>query len=375
MIPTDEDAIAFLRDLVATPSVSGGESAAVALFASTAARWGLRSAIDEAGNAVAETGGQVHAIAARVLVLLGHIDTVAGDIPVRIEDNILHGRGSVDAKGSLAAMLVAAARVQAPPHLHVIVAAAVGEETPHSPGARFLATRLRPDACIIGEPSGRDGVTLGYKGRLVLKASIRRDSAHSAGPHGSAGDAAIDLWTRITTRIAHLNTGHHGAFDVIQATIQSLATRADGLTVHTDLMGGFRLPTWMPPNRLEEELTSVAAETEDVTCAFIGHEHAFATDRNDAVVRALSGAIRARGARPQPKLKTGTSDMNVVAPVWKCHIAAYGPGDSALDHTPQEQLHLDEFLTSIHTLEATMHTLAEEWSAGVDTPASSATAR
>jgi [amino group carrier protein]-lysine/ornithine hydrolase len=53
-------------------------------------------------------------------------------------------------------------------------------------------------------------------------------------------------------------------------------------------------------------------------------------------------------------LKTGTSDMNVVAPVWKCPIVAYGPGDSALDHTPNEHLELDEFWKAVNVLEHTL---------------------
>ena len=43
------------------------------------------------------------------IVLLGHIDTVPGEIPVRVEDGVLHGRGSVDAKGPLATFVAAAA--------------------------------------------------------------------------------------------------------------------------------------------------------------------------------------------------------------------------------------------------------------------------
>jgi LysW-gamma-L-lysine carboxypeptidase len=50
-------------------------------------------------------------------------------------------------------------------------------------------------------------------------------------------------------------------------------------------------------------------------------------------------------------LKTGTSDMNVVAPVWRCPIVAYGPGDSALDHTPNEHLDLDEYWKAVNVLE------------------------
>jgi LysW-gamma-L-lysine carboxypeptidase len=61
-------------------------------------------------------------------------------------------------------------------------------------------------------------------------------------------------------------------------------------------------------------------------------------------------AIREQGGRPRFVHKTGTSDMNVVAPVWECPILAYGPGDSALDHTPDEHLHLDEYQQAIGVL-------------------------
>jgi LysW-gamma-L-lysine carboxypeptidase len=47
--------------------------------------------------------------------------------------------------------------------------------------------------------------------------------------------------------------------------------------------------------------------------------------------------------------------MNVVGPVWRCPILAYGPGDSALDHTPNEHLSLEEYARAIDVLE---HALA-----------------
>ncbi len=42
--------------------------------------------------------------------------------------------------------------------------------------------------------------------------------------------------------------------------------------------------------------------------------------------------------------------MNVVGPLWSCPIVAYGPGDSNLDHTPDEHLDLAEYRTAIATL-------------------------
>jgi LysW-gamma-L-lysine carboxypeptidase len=76
----------------------------------------------------------------------------------------------------------------------------------------------------------------------------------------------------------------------------------------------------------------------------------FRARKNTPVVRALLRAIRAQGGRPRFKLKTGTSDMNVVGPAWGCPIAAYGPGDSSFDHTPEERIDLDEFRRGVDVL-------------------------
>ena len=55
--------------------------------------------------------------------------------------------------------------------------------------------------------------------------------------------------------------------------------------------------------------------------------------------------------------KTGTSDWNVVAPFWKCPTVAYGPGDSALDHTPVEHVEIAEFERGVRVLERALATL------------------
>ncbi|MEO1166204.1 MAG: M20/M25/M40 family metallo-hydrolase, partial [Chloroflexota bacterium] len=81
-----------------------------------------------------------------------------------------------------------------------------------------------------------------------------------------------------------------------------------------------------------------------------GHETAHVGARDSVLSRALRGAIRAESGSPRFVHKTGTSDMNVVAPIWRCPIAAYGPGDSTLDHTPQEHIDLDDYLRAIRVL-------------------------
>ncbi|NIU62369.1 MAG: M20/M25/M40 family metallo-hydrolase, partial [Pseudomonas stutzeri] len=65
------------------------------------------------------------------------------------------------------------------------------------------------------------------------------------------------------------------------------------------------------------------------------------------------------GGKPRFKLKTGTSDMNVVGPAWGCPIVAYGPGDSALDHTPREHIEIEEYQRGIEVLARALEALAE----------------
>lgn len=349
--------VQLIFDLVSTASVSGNEQAAAEVFVKHATERGMRSYIDEVGNAIAETGcdtgdERLH------LVLLGHIDTVPGKIPVRIEDGILHGRGSVDAKGPLAAMLIAASIAQIPDDVRVSVVGAVGEEAAGSIGARHLAPKWSPDACIIGEPSGFDGVTLGYKGRLLCSATARCDNAHSAGSEGSASDLLLTWWNDAHRVSLSENDAYDRVFDQVQASVLSMSSHNDGLEQHATLRTGFRIPPRLDVGVLIEHLQ--ALDTDGIVLEFDGAENAHLSDRNDAVVRSLSSAIRTLGHRPRPKQKTGTADMNVVAPVWKCPIAAYGPGDSSLDHTPVEQLSLDEFELSIKVLKLSIESLSSE---------------
>lgn len=358
----------ILYDVVSQASVSGDERNAAEVFVHHASALGLDAHIDEAGNAIARRATATNDTRSRAvqIALLGHIDTVSGYIRVRVEEGDLYGRGSVDAKGPLCAMLIAASRAKLPDGVDLRVAGAVGEETAGSIGARHLAPRWKPDACIIGEPSGYDGVTLGYKGRLLMTARATCPNTHTAGQQLSACDQIHAFWDRVLQRVASFNDGIDRAFDQIQATLRELASTSNGLEQHGRLESGFRLPPTLTPHQLIKILHDIRDTHQDiypelrVDLTFEGPEVAHATDRSDPVVRALSSAIRAKGHRPRPKLKTGTADLNVVAPIWQCPIAAYGPGDSALDHTPNEHINLDEYHQSIEILTHAIEHLARE---------------
>jgi LysW-gamma-L-lysine carboxypeptidase len=78
---------------------------------------------------------------------------------------------------------------------------------------------------------------------------------------------------------------------------------------------------------------------------------AYKGDKSNPLVRAFLGAIRQANGQPRFVVKTGTADMNVVGPHWpQTPIVAYGPGDSSLDHTPDEHTSVTEYLQAIEVL-------------------------
>ncbi|MBN8597861.1 MAG: M20/M25/M40 family metallo-hydrolase [Planctomycetes bacterium] len=379
---TDAQATQLLVDLVSTPSLSMHEHACAALLTARMSALGLESFIDASGSAVGVRGDR--SPDATEIVLLGHIDTVPGVVPVRMEGDVFYGRGSVDAKGPLAAFTIAAGRAALPPGVRVRVIGAVEEESATSKGARFAATNYRADACIIGEPSGVEGVTLGYKGRLIARLDLETDSSHSAGPEATAAELAFEVWSRVRAACEARTAGSNRIFDQVQTRLRSIHSDHDGLADRAVLTIGFRIP----PGVLPTELEAICAEATSNIGArsnwhFVGHEVAHVADRSNVVVRALMGAIRSEtsvgreqlpqhsptpnprlhrgggfGMTPTPKLKTGTSDMNVIGPIWNCPIAAYGPGDSSLDHTPNEHIRISEYLASIRILTRAIEAIA-----------------
>ena len=306
---------------------------------------GMRVLDDATGNAVATAGsGERH------IVLLGHIDTVPGRIPVRIENGVLWGRGAVDAKGPLATF-VAAASAADRLNARVTVVGAVGEEVIGSPGANEVAMWEAPDFCIIGEPSGWDAICLGYRGSLSLIYTLQQSTRHTAGPGESVAEEAVQFWNELRKEIDRWNAGAKNNFGSIGHSLRGFNTSGDGLTDEAKLSIGLRLPPGLDVDLLLKRIRSIAAPAQ---IAVDGLQEGYRTSKQSKLVPPFLRAIREADGAPRFTLKLGTSDMNVVGPAWKCPIVAYGPGESALDHTPDERIVLSEYLRAVRVLRAVL---------------------
>lgn len=331
------DEVRVLERLVRKYSPSGRESAAVMEFARVARELGYAARTDPVGNGIARRGrGRPR------IVFLGHIDTVEGRLPVRRRAGRLYGRGAVDAKGPLAAALLAG--YDLPGTGEYTVVAAVGEET-DSRGARYLLSRLRPEAVIAGEPSGWDGVTIGYKGELQVELAFQGKRSHFSSPIPSTTDRALAWVSSVRAFVAE--RAGDSPFRSLSAKVVGVESRREGGAESALVTIDFRLP---PSLSTAELLRALPRATGAARPRVRIRVEPIEVARTNPVVTSLSEGVRAAGGRPTLWRKAGTSDLNLVVPAWRVPGAAYGPGEARLDHTDHESVAFSELRRSVAVL-------------------------
>ena len=349
-----------LIGLVSQYSPSGQERGAVDWLVARMKSLGFDNAfIDAAGNAVGVMGQ-----GPKQVVLLGHIDTVPGEISVR-RDGIpphenLYGRGSVDAKGPLASFVDAVAQVGIKDGWQFVVIGAVEEER-NSEGARFAAERYKPDFAIVGEPNQWDRVALGYKGSAWANVTIKRGQAHTASGEETAAEAAVEVWLKIKAYVDSYNADKQKVFDKLLLTLRGMESDSNDFEQWARLKVGVRLPVEVSPEAWYTKLNEIISDSHlkgDCHLEPVGFAvPAWGCDKNTKLVRSFLSGIRSQGGEPRFVYKTGTADLNIVAPVWQCPAVVYGPGDSSLDHTPHEHISLDDYSKAVAVLSSTLNTL------------------
>jgi LysW-gamma-L-lysine carboxypeptidase len=189
-----------------------------------------------------------------------------------------------------------------------------------------------------------------------LDVALRAPFSHSAGEGRLPAEQAIDLWQQVEQFCAGFNQERQAdtPFTQLNPSLRQIASRDEGAYGVVEMNLGFRLPVGLGLAELEQGLRQVAQTLPGGTTVelqFSGGELAHKGDKSNPLVRAFLQTIRTAGGEPRFVVKTGTADMNVVAPHWpNTPIVAYGPGDSSLDHTPDEHIDLNEYLRAIEVL-------------------------
>ncbi|MEM2743211.1 MAG: M20/M25/M40 family metallo-hydrolase, partial [Candidatus Methanomethylicaceae archaeon] len=171
--------IELLMNLLSIYSPSGREEKISNFIASEFNKLGFNVKVDEVGNVEGVWGKGRPSI-----LLCGHMDTVKGFIKPKIRGKVIFGRGAVDAKTSLAALICGAKKFIEIGNKGKITILAVVDEEKNSIGIKHFINRCSEeyDYAIFGEPSGAYGLTIGYKGRLLFKISCKTESGHASVP-------------------------------------------------------------------------------------------------------------------------------------------------------------------------------------------------
>lgn len=201
----ESELIGFTRKLIQTPSLSMQEEAAARLVADTMRRLGYDEVrTDSLFNVVGIMKGDGTGPS---LMLNGHTDHAGvGDMPdafsaelrdgapYGVQGQVIHGRGAVDMKAAVAAMVYAGAipkKLGLPLAGDVVVTCVAREEMARGEGIlKLLDEGLRTDYAVSGEASNLD-VIVGHRGKLELKVTTIGKTTHGAFPH--LGINAISL--------------------------------------------------------------------------------------------------------------------------------------------------------------------------------------
>jgi succinyl-diaminopimelate desuccinylase len=268
----------------------------------------------------------------------GHVDVVppgngwTGDpfVP-EIKGDLLHGRGAVDMKGSIAAFVAALHDI--PKDAGTISLIITGdEEGPAIHGTRALITHMQkrgsiPDYCLVGEPTSvnrlGDMMKIGRRGSVNMWISVAGTQGHVAYPHLADNpiprliailaeieaitlDDGTDWFQASNIEITDLNVGNK-ATNVIPAKAEArLSIRFN------DLQNG---------DALVLRLRELVERHGGTLTAMISGE-AFLTPPG-ALSAAISDAVEAVvGIAPEASTTGGTSDARFLTKI--CPVVEFG---------------------------------------------------
>jgi succinyl-diaminopimelate desuccinylase len=354
-----------LSRLVQAPSENppGDEAEAAALVASYCEDLGLEVDLHEAvpgrPNVLARLRGSQEG---PTLTYCSHIDVVpAGEhslwdhdpYEAEIVDNRLHGRGSADAKGPVAAALeaVAVLRESGVPLAGLLELALVAdEETMGFCGAGALVEEgiLRPDYAIVGEPTSLR-VVHAQRGACWMRIT----TSGKAG-HGSAPERGVSAIKHMAEIILHLEAALP---DVSHPVL-------GGPSINVGVISGGAKVNIVPAScTVEVDRRSVPPETEasviasveeaierararfeniDASVEMTFYGEPFEVEKDSPVVRAMARATEQACDRPAELMGfRGASDARFLAAAG-AEVIVCGPGDITLAHTAGESVDLDE---------------------------------
>src|SRR5258708_11168975 len=263
-----------------------------------------------------------------VVVLSTHMDTVPPFFASSEDDEYIHGRGSCDAKGIIAAMIAAAEKLIESGTRNFGLLFVVGEER-NSAGAEVASRSPRGARYLInGEPT-ESKVALGSKGILRCEVVATGRMAHSAYPE--LGDSAIEKL--------------HDAVEIVRRMPLPEDAVLGKTTLNIGTITGGRAPNIIPDAAKAEIAIRLVSDGQA-----IGQALRSAVGRRADVNEVLTlPAMRFAALDGFPtSVVAFTTDIPVLSPAWGEPVL-FGPGSIHVAHTTQEKISKRELLEAVDT--------------------------
>lgn len=286
----------------------------------------------------------------------GHMDTVPDtgwqEDPwsARIDpDGTLHGLGSTDMKGPVAAAIVAARTL--PPDIPVTLLITTDEETTKQ-GARLIAARselvrrVQPAGIIVVEPTGLVPVR-GHRAHIAFTCVARGVQAHSS--TGKGRNANWDLipflvemkaiFERLRTDRSLHDPGYDPPFSDFNVVIDNHGAAVNVTVPVATARIKFRYSAKLDPKPVLDAVHAAAARCGvTVTEAREGFPPELPADH--PLVR-LCADIAGKPPTTAP-YGTDASELQAIAP-----CVVFGPGNIAEAHTPTEKVQIGELAAAV----------------------------
>jgi len=363
------ETVKLLQKLIKTPSLSGKEEKIAKILREELNRIGVdRVELDSYGNVIAEIrGGGEESI-----MLEGHMDHVPPGkmenwkyhpYSAKIIDNEIFGRGSVDMKGSIAAMIKALEKAAEKEwNRNIILTLVVHEETVEGAAIRRIfeeKIKIKPEIIIIGEPTNLN-LALGHRGRALIKVELTGRTAHASMPE--QGLNMINAASKYIRKIMEIKLpkdlwlGEATITPIsIECTPKGLPQIPDNCTIIFDrrlVLGEEEDETLKPLNEILEEfkeeniiLNGNAVILEETVKCWTGRKikvkdyfPAWMTHREDEAIIKLERILK--DLKPQKIYWKFSTDGVYTSGTAGIKTVGFGPGDWRIAHQPNEHINL-----------------------------------
>ncbi len=303
--------------------------------------------IDDVGNIIAIRGR-----GDPTLWLHAHMDTVPGYLEVKLSNGKLYGRGACDDKASLLAMAFAFLEVEEVRGTLMYVG--VVDEEGDSLGTRYLIENAgrsipKPNAIIIGEPTGLDKIVTTYRGGFVVKIKVKSRGGHASSPTTTINPIVrvYEIYDKLCRLLSVGNV--YDSINITPTVIRG-GDFENKIPTMCEMILNIRIP---PKTNCLEVLKKLNGFIEELS---IDNSISVTYSRciepinlriDNPIARAVTRAIiKKLNIKPLPARKWGSCDMNELVVLTK-DMVAYGPGEGEYAHSDEEHVSIDDYLKAI----------------------------